>query len=200
MNADKQRHKILVSFTKIYTRMLDLYKKDNRQLTIYNAAPISIDDLIANCSLEMDRKVFETHLAYFQTTGYTENSIDSKTGIIYSQITPKGVEAYTGQYFLEKYKKDKRDKRLYHSQMTTNKWMKWATIAIAISTFAGVVFQFKSCSSETTPVVININSQSQAVSLPTQLDTNHIIPRCNGVVKVSVSRRDSTYDSAVYSK
>lgn len=196
MYADKQRHAILIAFTKIYTRILDQYKRENRQLSIFNIAPVSIYELMDNCPLKMDQKVFENHLAYFQVTGYTENIIDSKTGIIHSQLTPKGIEAYTGQIFLEKYKKDKRDKRMYHSQMDTNFYMKWATVIIAISTCAGVVFSFKSCSKEESPAVININSQSSAVSLSTKIDTSQSIHKDNhGVSKIHGCPNGSNIDS-----
>ena len=122
MTADKERHDILESFTNIYTQI----KEGKRSLSI------SIDDLIFHCPTKMTRRRFENHMAFFKVEEYIDYEI--KDGVILSTIELKGILAYTGEYFLEKYEKDKQTEELHNSVLNTNsnsKWTAWLTVIFA---------------------------------------------------------------------
>lgn len=138
MYEDKQRHEILQSFTNIYTKLLEEYDKSKPKFSIDETDPITLKELMDNCSLKMEEDTFKSRLAYFHVTGYVENTvdiIDSDYNIL-SKITPKGIEAFTGQYFLEKYNKDSDASDLQNSVLKTNKILRftgWSTFVFTLA-------------------------------------------------------------------
>jgi hypothetical protein len=110
-------------------------------------------------------------------------------------ITAKGLQSLNTDFYIREYKREKYTDEFHKSQVTTNFWMKWGTISIAIATFIGALSQIKSCISQTKQKNITMYFQQSIISRSSSLDTsqiNHIYMK--KVVKELESNLDSNIE------